>query len=120
MGNYLNSLDRIAALDVEVVLPGHRNIIHDCQGRINELKNHHQARLANVLDILGSQRLTGTQVAKQMKWDLTIKEWHDFPWGQKLFAVGEAMSHLLSPVSSKGYCRLPVTTMYSIFKNDNS
>jgi len=94
LGNYLNSLDRIAALDVEVVLPGHRNIIHDCQGRINELKNHHQARLANVLDILGSQRLTGTQVAKQMKWDLTIKEWHDFPWGQKLFAVGEAMSHL--------------------------
>jgi len=94
LGNYLSSLDRIAALDVEIVLPAHRNIINDCKRRINELKDHHRARLANVLDILGSQKLNGTEVAKQMKWDLTIKEWSDFPWGQKLFAVGEAMSHL--------------------------
>jgi glyoxylase-like metal-dependent hydrolase (beta-lactamase superfamily II) len=94
LGDYLGSLDRIAALDVELVLPGHRFIIEDCRGRINELKSHHQARLQNVLDILGNQKMCGVDVASRMKWDLSFKEWRDFPWGQKLFAAGEAMSHL--------------------------
>lgn len=94
LGNYLNSLDRIAALDVDLVLPGHRYIIEDCRGRINELKEHHKARLQNVLDILGNRSMSGVDVASQMKWDLSFKDWRDFPWGQKLFAAGEAMSHL--------------------------
>jgi hypothetical protein len=38
--------------------------------------------------------MSGVDVASQMKWDLSFKDWHDFPWGQKLFAAGEAMSHL--------------------------
>lgn len=94
LGNYLKSLERIAALDVDLVLPGHRHIFNDCQGRINELKRHHDARLENVQQIVGNQRLSGVQVAQQMKWDLSFKDWYEFPWGQKLFAVGEAMSHL--------------------------
>ncbi len=94
LGDYLRSLDRIASLDVDLVLPGHRYIMNDCRGRIQELKNHHKARLENVLDILGDQSLNGVEVAQQMKWDLSFKDWRDFPWGQKLFAVGEAMSHL--------------------------
>ena len=94
LGDYLRSLDRIASLDVNLVLPGHRYILNDCRGRIQELKNHHKARLENVLDILGDQSLNGVEVAQQMKWDLSFKDWRDFPWGQKLFAVGEAMSHL--------------------------
>ncbi|MGI6453598.1 MAG: MBL fold metallo-hydrolase [Syntrophomonadaceae bacterium] len=94
LGDYLNSLDRIAALDVELVLPGHRYIIENCQGRINELKNHHKARLQNVQDILGDRSMSSVEVAAQMKWDLSFKDWRDFPWGQKLFAAGEAMSHL--------------------------
>jgi glyoxylase-like metal-dependent hydrolase (beta-lactamase superfamily II) len=94
LGNYLNSLDRIAALDVDLVLPGHRYIIKDCRGRINELMNHHKNRLQNVLDILGNQKMCGVDVASRMKWDLSFKDWQDFPWGQKLFASGEAMSHL--------------------------
>lgn len=94
LGSYLNSLDRVAALDVEIVLPGHRDIIHDCCGRINELKEHHRLRLENVMDILGGGSMNGVEVASRMKWDLSYENWRDFPWGQKLFATGEAMSHL--------------------------
>lgn len=94
LGSYLKSLERIAALDVEIVLPGHRYIITDCRGRINELKEHHRHRLENVMNILGENRMNGVEVARQMKWDLSFKDWKDFPWGQKLFATGEAMSHL--------------------------
>lgn len=94
LGNYLGSLDRIAALEVNLVLPGHRYVLEDCRGRINELKEHHRVRLENVMDILGNSRMNGVEVASQMKWDLSFKNWRDFPWGQKLFATGEAMSHL--------------------------
>ncbi len=94
LGSYLESLNRIAALEVDLVLPGHRYILNDCRGRINELKEHHQFRLENVMDILGEHRMNGVEVASKMKWDLSFKDWKDFPWGQKLFATGEAMSHL--------------------------
>ena len=94
LGCYLQSLERIAALEVDLVLPGHRYILTDCRGRIKELQEHHRQRLENVMDILGENRMNGVEVAKQMKWDLSFKDWRDFPWGQKLFATGEAMSHL--------------------------
>jgi glyoxylase-like metal-dependent hydrolase (beta-lactamase superfamily II) len=94
LGDYLKSLDKIATLEVDTVLPGHRYIVTDCRGRIDELKRHHSARLADVMTIIGTERMNAAQVASQMKWDLSIKEWEDFPWGQKLFATGEAMSHL--------------------------
>ncbi|MGE5379511.1 MAG: MBL fold metallo-hydrolase [Methylocystaceae bacterium] len=94
LGQYLESLDRIAELDVDLVLPAHRHVIHDCRLRIAELKTHHNNRLHDVLNIVSGHRYHATDVAKRMKWDLSFKEWDDFPWGQKLFATGEAMSHL--------------------------
>lgn len=94
LGNYLNSLDKIYNLEVDLVLPGHRYLIADCRGRINELRAHHQRRLEDVTRILGSGRMNAVEVASQMNWDLSYSSWDDFPWGQKLFATGEAMSHL--------------------------
>jgi glyoxylase-like metal-dependent hydrolase (beta-lactamase superfamily II) len=94
LGQYLQSLDKIAQMEIDTVLPGHRYVITDCQGRIEELKKHHRTRLDNVLDIVGNASRNTTQVASRMRWDLSFKSWDDFPWGQKLFAAGEAMSHL--------------------------
>lgn len=94
LGQYLQSLDKIAQLEIDTVLPGHRYLLTDCQGRIEELRKHHRARLENVLDIIGGATMNTTQVASRMRWDLSFKQWEEFPWGQKLFASGEAMSHL--------------------------
>jgi len=94
LGQYLQSLDKIAALKVDLVLPGHRTIIEDCGQRIQELKTHHERRLQDVMNIIADQRLHATEVASCMRWDLSYRDWNDFPWGQKLFATGEAMSHL--------------------------
>lgn len=94
LGQYLQSLEKVAQLDIATILPGHRYVIGDCQGRIEELRNHHRIRLDNVLDIIGNETLSTAQVASRMRWDLSFKKWEDFPWGQKLFATGEAMSHL--------------------------
>jgi len=94
LAHYLRSLEKIAGLEVDLVLPGHRHMITDCQERIAELKLHHQRRLSDIMEILGQENMCAAEVARQMKWDLSYKEWEQFPWGQKLFATGEAMSHL--------------------------
>ncbi len=94
LGDYLQSLDKIAALEIDLVLPGHRSLITDCRGRIEEIKYHHEERLAEIIKLLGKQKMNAAQVARQMKWDLSYKSWNEYPWGQKLFATGEALAHL--------------------------
>ena len=38
--HYLESLDKVYKLDIDLVLPGHRRLIEDHHARINELKEH--------------------------------------------------------------------------------
>lgn len=94
LGLYLPSLDKIASLDVELVLPGHRNLITDMRGRIDEIKRHHARRLEDVLHSLGGDKKTASQVARTMKWDLSYKHWDEFPLNQKMHACAEALAHL--------------------------
>ncbi len=94
LNNYLESLDKVFDLDVELVLPGHRRLIRDCKGRINELKQHHKNRFNEVLDILEKDSKTAFDVASKMTWDITYKSWDLFPVSQQWFATGEAIAHL--------------------------
>lgn len=91
---YLMSLDKVYDLDVKLVLPGHRSIFKDQKGRIRELKQHHQARLEEVISILGKGEQNAFQIASQMTWDIGYRSWDLFPPAQKLFAFGEALAHL--------------------------
>ena len=90
---YLRSLGRVGALDVELVLPGHRRIFKDLAARIGELRRHHEARLAEALSGVRGSAKTAYGVAAQMSWDFTAP-WERFPVLQKWFATGEAWSHL--------------------------
>ena len=92
--HYLASLDKVAGLQVDLVLPGHRRLIGDHRTRIEELKNHHASRLAEVLAILGEGATTAFEVASRMSWDLKCDHWDDFPVAQRWFATGEAIAHL--------------------------
>jgi glyoxylase-like metal-dependent hydrolase (beta-lactamase superfamily II) len=92
--DYLASLDKVAAMDIELVLPGHRRIITDCTKRIEELHDHHQKRVQEVLAILESGTRNAFRVASQMTWDIVCESWDQFPFGQKWFATGEAIAHL--------------------------
>jgi len=101
LGAYLKNLDKIALLEIKLVLPGHRANFNDCYGRIEELKIHHQRRLNSILEILENKKMNGAEVASKMNWDLKIKSWDEFPPAQKFFAVGEALSHLTHLVFTK-------------------
>jgi glyoxylase-like metal-dependent hydrolase (beta-lactamase superfamily II) len=91
---YLESLLNVSRMDISLVLPGHRRFIQDHRQRARELIAHHEARLDEVLNIVAGAPLSGYQTASRMKWDITAKNWKDFPLPQQWFATTEAIAHL--------------------------
>jgi glyoxylase-like metal-dependent hydrolase (beta-lactamase superfamily II) len=91
---YLESLDKVAGLDVTRTLPGHRRLMNDPRPRIAELQAHHRTRLAEVLAILAGGPRNAFEIAARMTWDIQADRWEDFPVAQQWFATGEALSHL--------------------------
>jgi glyoxylase-like metal-dependent hydrolase (beta-lactamase superfamily II) len=91
---YLESLDKVYGLDIELVLPGHRGTLTNCRERIQELKHHHQERLDEIISILGKDKKSAFEIASEMSWDILYDSWELFPVPQKWFATGEAIAHL--------------------------
>ncbi len=91
---YLASLEKVDALDVKLVLTGHRRLVHDLHRRVKELQEHHRARLNEVLVALGDGEKDVLQIAPHIRWDITAKTWEEFPPPQKWFAFGETMAHV--------------------------
>lgn len=92
--SYLASLDRVYAIDVKLVLTGHRSIMSDHKKRIKELKEHHRNRLNEVILALMDGAKTAYQVTPYITWDFKYKSWKLFPPLQKWFALGETLAHL--------------------------
>ncbi len=92
--NYIDSLDKVYDLPVDIVLPGHRSFFSDLKGRIDELKQHHKDRADEVVDVMGKETKTAYEIAAGMTWDIDCETWELFPIAQKWFATGEAIAHL--------------------------
>lgn len=94
LAKYLQSLEKIAAYEIKLVLPGHRRSFSNHRQRIEELKKHHEVRAEEVIAILAKGEQTAYHVASQMTWDIDCPRWEDFPLPQQWFAGGEALAHL--------------------------
>lgn len=90
---YFQSLKKIRALDVKIVLTSHRKIITNHVDRIDTLRMHHDERLVEIEGLIRDWRSV-RDTAKGMRWDLRAASWSEFPAPQKWFASAEAMSHL--------------------------
>lgn len=96
LGQYLKSLDKIRAYEVQRAFPGHRER-GDFYARIDALQAHHARRLGEALELVGQfPDSTAYELAGHMRWKVRGKtdSWADFPLPQKWFAVGEAQAHL--------------------------
>ena len=92
---YFKSLERLEKLPVAHTFTAHRSPSIALCERIVELKLHHQERLREVQNIIRSyQKLTASETASHMSWDISARTWDEFPVSQKWFAVGEAAAHL--------------------------
>lgn len=92
--DYLSSLDKVYALDIDRALPGHRAIFGNCKARIEEIKEHHRQRNNEVLAILQEGSRNIYEVASQMTWNVDCDSWDSFPVVQSFFATGETFAHL--------------------------
>jgi glyoxylase-like metal-dependent hydrolase (beta-lactamase superfamily II) len=92
--NYLDSLNKVYELPVDIVLPGHRSFFSDLKGRIDALKKHHTERADEVVDVMGKETKNAYEIAAGMTWDIDCETWDLFPIAQKWFATGEAIAHL--------------------------
>lgn len=94
LANYMSSLSKVAKMEVEFVLPGHRGRIESLVKRVDALKAHHLTRCKEVLKILKQGQKNAFETAAQMSWDIVAESWDDFPIMQKWFATGEGAAHL--------------------------
>ncbi|MBC9724074.1 MBL fold metallo-hydrolase [Streptomyces sp. TRM68367] len=90
LGDYLASLERVAALSPAEVLPAHQHAFTDAPARVQELLAHHETRLAALLTLL-SEPLTAWQLAERMEWN---RPWPQIPYSSRNIAVAEAEAHL--------------------------
>jgi len=94
LGLYLDSLEAVKQYPVQLALPGHR-MSGDFASRIDALIVHHERRLDGILKIIAdAPGLPGADIASRMKWNIRATSWEDFPETQKIFAIGECLSHL--------------------------
>lgn len=95
LGDYLNSLKKVASYDISCTFPGHRGVIEDTRGRICELMSHHWSRLDEVHAVLAGRGASHAyEVTSCMRWSLKGITWDEFKVEQKCFATGEALAHL--------------------------
>jgi glyoxylase-like metal-dependent hydrolase (beta-lactamase superfamily II) len=87
LGRYLGSLATLAELDVRVALPGHGRTITDWRGRLQELQDHHAARLLKMQEAVGDGA-TALEVTYQ------VFATERFTEHEVRFAVAETLAHL--------------------------
>lgn len=66
--DYLNSLDRMAQIADLTLLPAHGPVTDSSHARVNELKAHHETRLAKTRDAVEAGASTAFDVAKLLTW----------------------------------------------------
>ena len=91
LGDYLASLDKLEPYDVDEVLPAHEYRFPDLHGRLEELRQHHRDRFAEVVAILREGPHSAWDIAARMKWS---RSWDDIAGFMRRAAVGETVSHL--------------------------
>jgi glyoxylase-like metal-dependent hydrolase (beta-lactamase superfamily II) len=92
--DYFDSLEKIDALDVMHVLPGHKRPFTHFNTRISELRDHHIQRTEQILDILLNGETSAYRIASRMSWNVRADSWEDYAPLQRFMAVGETISHL--------------------------
>ena len=87
LGEFLESLERLLALEPALVLPSHGRPFLDAAGRVERLRSHHRRRLDQIEEALAGEELSG--------WELAIRIWGERRniWDKRM-ALQEGLAHL--------------------------
>ena len=95
LGDYLKSLEKTQALEIETCFPAHRKNEMCVYERISQIQKHHDFRIAQTLSIITeTPGLTAYQIGAGLSWSMRGRNWEEFPIQQKWFAMGETIAHI--------------------------
>lgn len=92
LADYLASLEKVAHLDPDEVLPAHEYRFRGLETRVGQLLSHHADRLAEVEEHLADEAATPWTIAERMHWS---RPWDTLPAHLRRAAVGETLAHLV-------------------------
>jgi len=106
LGNYLRSLQAVAELEVDVVLPAHEHVFHNMRERVREIEQHQRGRKAAILAVLKEKCNTAYEVSCRIPWILNgvTMSFAELPALDKRLAVMSALAHL-EPLCDEGAAR---------------
>jgi glyoxylase-like metal-dependent hydrolase (beta-lactamase superfamily II) len=96
LGDFLSSLDKVAAYDLTgsmLALPAHEHRFVGLSARTAELRAHHQQRFNEIAAALQDGIETAWEVASRMSWS---RSWSGLDHFMRRAALGEAMAHLIA------------------------
>jgi glyoxylase-like metal-dependent hydrolase (beta-lactamase superfamily II) len=96
---YLDSLNKLKDLDIEIVLPGHEYIFTNHRKRIEELFRHHQEKARATLKVMADGKSkTAYDVSRMLSISSRtgINHWPELSGWDKRFAVLQTIAHLES------------------------
>lgn len=88
LGRFMDSLQSLTDLNVKQALPGHKWLITDWQGRIEEIIAHHELRLIHTLDVMDGDTQTVYDISRKV---FPIDR---FSLHEMRFAMAETLAHL--------------------------
>jgi len=94
LADYMDSLELVRDLDVELVLPAHGEQFRGLRRRVDELLGHHEERLSQMRVIVAEGPATAYTVASRMVWGRSGMTWAQMPMFQQRMAVTEVLAHL--------------------------
>ncbi len=94
LGDYLNSLQQIKRLPVDLVLPAHEDVFDNMESRIEEITRHHHERKEQILNLLGADPTTAYEIAMRLPWNVPGARWTGMSPLLQRFAVMETIAHL--------------------------
>ena len=91
LGDFLDSLQKVARLDATEVLPAHRHRFGDLGQRVDDITRHHLDHLVAIEALLADGPASLWQIAARLTWN---RPWDQYPLALRRSAVNETAAHL--------------------------
>jgi len=96
LGDYINSLSKMADLEVRFVFPGHGAVFSGLGPKIDDIMRHHGDRMYNIQKVMGVDTKNAYDVAKAIPW---IVNYETLPYDKlepidRRLAILETLAHL--------------------------
>ncbi len=96
LGNFLNSLNLVKQLAVNLVLPAHEHLFTGLRKRVEEIVHHHEQRCLEILETIKAKPKTAYEISGGITWmpEFGGVSFQDLAPLERRMAVLEALAHL--------------------------